>query len=92
MLIGLDFDQTFDKDPQMWRKFVDLAANYGHQVWIVTARTDNRENREVLEEFCAGLTVVFTNGSPKPWFIQNIFKRNVDVWIDDDPKRLIEGV
>lgn len=90
MRIGLDYDNTYSADPRLWRKFIDAARDYGHDVRIVTAR-DDRFDRTVdmvnLERWCQ---VVYTRGTAKRWFCQRFCDDFVpDIWIDDLPESIL---
>lgn len=90
MRIGLDYDNTYSADPRLWRKFIDAARDYGHDVRIVTAR-DDRFDRTVdmvaLERWCP---VIYTRGIAKRWFLEHFGGDFVaDVWIDDKPESIL---
>lgn len=39
MLIALDYDETYAKDPDFWLAFVQLCEQRGHTVVVATMRT-----------------------------------------------------
>lgn len=81
---ALDYDDTFDANPDMWYDLAHTMKAQGHSVIGVTLRnrgqliTDPRYN-----EVC--WMVVYCAGQAKRPFLQeqNI---HVDVWIDDKPE------
>lgn len=83
MRIALDYDGTFDRDPELWRQFTVLARSRGHEVFILTRRWQH--NRPVNEE---GMEVIYCEDR------QNIPKMLAhghdmpDVCIDDRPWEL----
>lgn len=85
---GLDFDNTYTRDPELWNGFIATVKARGHQVWIVTARRDTDENREIVQ--VPGCFVVFTGLQAK---LKHCEGRglNIDIWIDDDPHSITEG-
>lgn len=88
MRIAIDYDNTYDRNPAMWNRFITDAISQGCAVWIVSSRTDNEENREQLR--VKGCFLVLTSHSPKLWFCEQR-GLNIDVWIDDDPFSITEG-
>lgn len=86
MLISLDYDNTYTRDPQLWDQFIDLATQAGHTVICVTMRQNGGKlcfNR-VIELVC-------TAGKAKVEYCKS---RDilVDIWIDDQPHRLVTDV
>ncbi len=90
MRIALDFDNTYTADPELWDRFIEDAIDRGHEVWIVTARRNTEENREiVVVPKC--LVVIFTEGVSKIWHMDVKIGVTIDIWIDDDPRALVHG-
>lgn len=102
MLIALDFDGTFTRDPQGWRLFVEMMRERGHSFVCITGRSDiGWMAAEVVDALSFGSK----EGPIMPiLFCGNQWKRDVavkagfevDVWIDDCPsmieKQLILGM
>ena len=83
MIIGLDFDETFSKDPDLWNAFISLCQKRGHRVVITTMR--NIEHSARVYSTVKGLApddFFFTALHAKRAFTE---RRGVwvDVWIDD---------
>jgi isopentenyl diphosphate isomerase/L-lactate dehydrogenase-like FMN-dependent dehydrogenase len=80
MIVAMDYDDTFDKDPVMWGNCMTLMKAAGHTVLCVTMRYDTEEERIGMD-----VPVFYTGRRAKRAFMQraNIF---VDVWIDDNPE------
>jgi hypothetical protein len=93
MNIALDFDDTFTRDPDFWLKFVLLCRQSGHQIYCVTARDQNgsQEVYDELGQFIGKENCFFTNMSAKKSFMwrKGI---SIDVWIDDNPWYILNGV
>lgn len=83
LTIGLDYDDTFTADPDLWRQFISDAESRGHKVICVTARRTppdfSREPRlpSSMPIVCAG----------QQWKKHAAAKAGypVDIWIDDIP-------
>lgn len=88
--IGIDWDDTYTTDRWLWAMFCGLALDRGHRVWIVTARRNTEENREVVQG-PPGVPVAFTGLTPKQWYMEEKLGVKVDVWIDNDPETLVRG-
>lgn len=86
MVISLDFDETYTRDPIAWDQFISLMKSRGHTVYCVTLRSDNPcESTEVAMELNGKVDAIFfTNRTAKKEFMaaQGIW---IDVWIDDMP-------
>lgn len=89
MRIALDYDETYTLDPKFWDEFIQLAKNWGHVVSCVTGRVANEEN--VSQCQIPGIATYFTEGAAKQWFMESISVK-VDVWIDDDPRRITQAM
>ena len=88
MIISLDYDSTYTEDPEMWDEFIANAKKRGHKVVCVTARRETEENVEQCS--IPGVLTFFTALASKIGFME---KRGikVDVWIDDNPRVVVEG-
>jgi hypothetical protein len=93
MNIALDFDDTFTRDPEFWLKFVLLCRNHGHNIYCVTARSAQQADEvfDELGQFIGRDRCFFTDMQAKKPFM---FKQgiSIDVWIDDNPWFIINGV
>lgn len=90
MKIALDFDDTYTRDPQLWDMFIMHAQRYGHDIRIVTFRSDNGNNDDVIAVSNGwNIPVLFTGGVRKR---QYCYEQGfmVDVWIDDMPEIIVE--
>lgn len=86
MKIGLDYDETYTKDPILWAAFVALARAQGHEVRIVTARSPTEDKIEDVGD----IPVIYCDGVAKrfhcTWFANDRKGWIPDVWIDDKPQ------
>ena len=78
MIIALDYDGTYTRDPELWERFIDSAISSGHQISCVTMRYPQEEVR-------MRIPVVYTSRQAK----MLCFK--ADIWIDDNPHFLVMG-
>ena len=93
MNLALDYDNTYTRDPIFWNLVIDHAQNRGHKVYCITSRSpkDSAEVYDDLAKLIGKDACMFTNMSAKKTFA---FKNNVsiDVWIDDSPFFIENGV
>lgn len=79
MRIGLDYDETYTRDPELWNNFIDLCHLRGHEIMIVTFRGDDTPINHDLP-----IPVYYTAAHPKrDWM--NSLGIVIDIWIDDFP-------
>lgn len=92
MNIGMDFDDTFTRDPEGWATFMRLMAGRGHNVYITTWRCPGAEAAEVIASMAyyktcdAGIYCTSRKAKEKYMFEQGIC---IDVWIDDNPRAIL---
>lgn len=84
LTFGLDYDDTFTADPDLWRQFIATAQARGHAVVCVTARhTPPDFSREPRMPDSA--PIVCTGGQPYKKHAAAKAGFAVNVWIDDMP-------
>lgn len=92
MVIGLDYDDTFTRDPAGWTQFINLMTKRGHSVYIVTWRCEGGEILPVYADMqywkaeCEGIYPTGRKAKAKFMAEQGIL---VDVWIDDNPAAIL---
>lgn len=86
MLISLDYDDTFTRDPDFWRKVIALGEEHGHDFVCVTGRSDPPDFTREPE---IPIPIVCTGGLTK-YRIALRRGYKVDVWIDDLPGTIDE--
>lgn len=89
MNIAIDYDNTYTADPELFDSFIALAKARKHRVWIVSARRNTPENREIVN--VPDVLTVLTGLAAKQWYMEQCGVR-VDIWIDDDPKVITQGM
>lgn len=85
MKIGIDYDNTFSVDPEMFRKFIDLLQEHGHEAVIVTQRSHSYGNDDLLEDVQDKVEVVYAG---EQWKSSIAFEKGhyIHVWMDDNPQ------
>lgn len=92
MILGIDFDDTYTRDPSMWNQIAQFMLDRGHSVYIVSARHEHEmiEVKETIGQIIGEDNCIGTNGKPKKNYIwehhNNLF---IDVWIDDQPEAVV---
>lgn len=81
--IAVDFDETITADRELWRVFIDEAKARGHDVRIVTFRSDyypafNEDIYAFANEM--KVPIIFSSSRQK----RTAWK--ADIWIDDMPE------
>ena len=74
MIIALDYDGTYTRDPAMWNEFIKLAESAGHDVVIVTKRYNSEEieSPPAPVHYMSRRDKIHCQPSP-------------DIWIDNNP-------
>lgn len=85
MILGLDYDNTFTRDPEFWLGVVALAKSRSHLVFVVTMRHASTEGVPVMQALGHVADGIFFSGrkAKKPFMQEHGI--SVDVWIDDMP-------
>jgi len=80
MILSIDYDQTFSDYPEEFTILRELFQAKGHEVYIVTARDENKE--PIQEDLSAFDKVIYTAGKAKAAEVR------ADIYIDDSPVTL----
>ena len=96
MKIALDYDNTYTADPVLWNTFIQAAFQQGHQVFIVTARNEQLDKNETLQQLNdAGVRVIYCDGVAKKHIAvmisQHVPDFKIDIWIDDKPESIFQN-
>lgn len=85
IIFGLDYDNTYTEDVDLWEAFIADAKSRGHLVFIVTARgVDRPVEHKISAE------VVYCNAKAKKTACEEQGIPTPSIWIDDMPE-LIKG-
>ena len=92
MILSIDYDDTYTKDPLLWNWFIGTALERGHTVYCVSFRheTEMEEPRQTVGRLIGSANCFGTGGLGKQVFMDQ--KRiPVEVWIDDTPDSIVRG-
>lgn len=86
MLLALDYDETYTRDPAFWNSVIDLAKARGHLVICATMRNSNGWEAEEVRNALAHCVeaIIFTNRKAKHKAVYDAGYMS-SVWIDDNP-------
>lgn len=93
MNIGLDYDDTYTRDPDFWKLVISAAEFRGHKVYCITARSPS-QSQEVLDSIGKIIghdNCLFTNMRAKKKYAYGK-GISIDVWIDDLPVFVDTGI
>ncbi len=87
MLVALDYDETFTRDPSTWRQVISVLRAAGHKIVVVTLRDTSRNEAEpvLLALHDHVDAVFFTSRRAKAEYMFDHHQLFVHVWIDDNP-------
>jgi len=91
MIIALDYDDTYTRDPQMWDLLIATAKARGHTVICVTMRYP-QEGEQVLKALSGKVDdIIFTSRKAKYDYVTKTQGFVPSVWIDDSPWFIFNG-
>jgi ribonucleotide monophosphatase NagD (HAD superfamily) len=91
MNIALDFDGTYNQDPEAWSEVAFILNEWDHNVYILTNRPFHKRKdveEVVLQGPFQSSDIHFCGQEPK----RTVAKKNnldIDVWIDNNPESII---
>jgi hypothetical protein len=83
MIIAIDYDKTFSRDPRLFRAITGLIVDAGHLPICVTSRYPSEP---IIKDI--GLDIYYTSRQPKGVYMANQGVL-VDIWIDDNPASVL---
>lgn len=89
ILLALDYDDTYTRDPLFWRGVLDLVDNFGHDAVCITQRHPD-DGAEVLAELTGKVQeIIFTACFAKLPFAAaaGYFP---SIWVDDQPTFILK--
>ena len=89
MNFSLDYDGTYDADPEFWLQFVKDAQKNGDNVYVVTERSLD-ESEDIDPELVKLCHVIACNGAAKKDVTEQL-GIDIDIWIDNKPKRIYKS-
>lgn len=93
MKIALDYDGTYNKDREFWNEYLSLCEVRGHLVYVVTARSPEKDLIPVEKLPPPHLFegVIYCNGIAKRWHLHHHYDLDIDIWIDDRPDNIMNN-
>lgn len=94
MNLGLDYDDTYTKDPATWDAVLQIFRAAGHKVFVTTWRFDKDDMygnegaivRHDLTGKVDGFYFTGRQGKQRFMYAQGI---HIDIWIDDNPSAIL---
>lgn len=86
-IIAIDYDKTYDTNPEKWDKVIDILEEYGDEVIIVSSK-GAMEYYNIIGP--PGVDVYTTGGTAKKKYMKHLLGEKVDIWIDNNPKSIIK--
>lgn len=96
MNIGIDYDGTITRDPNLWMSIIKLMRVAGHNVYIVTARYPKTvldglridECYDINKELLDSVNGLYATSrtAKHPYMLSHGI--NIDIWIDDSPQTI----
>ena len=87
MILALDYDGTYTKDPVMWQAIIPVFRAAGHEVFCCTMRTP-KEVSSMDPNLLKHVQVITTSRAAKGPFMEAL-GIPVDIWIDDNPMFIV---
>jgi hypothetical protein len=93
MNIGLDFDDTYTRDPAAWNEFIHTFTARGHKIYCTTFRFPEQSQQvyDSLGKVIGNENCYFTSYTAKRKYMQTMGIM-IDVWIDDQPILIDAGI
>lgn len=86
MNIGLDYDDTYTRDPATWDVVIKALRDAGHNVYCTTWRSNSMSNLIELQTALGGkVNAIFCTGQQAKSAFMFEQRIRIDVWIDDMP-------
>lgn len=84
MLLALDYDETYTRDPIFWDAVIALATQRGHSVICATMRHEH-EGRDVVRDLDGKVEKIIFTGRKAKYGVVHRAGFMPSVWIDDTP-------
>jgi hypothetical protein len=85
MMLSIDYDDTYTRDPIFWDGVIALAINRGHSVICVTSR-DEYYRPEVEQALSGKVESIICTGGRNKHMAAYEAGYMPSVWIDDQPQ------
>lgn len=91
MNIGIDYDDTYTRHPEMWDKVIRDMRSFGHKVYLVTWRSE-AESAEIYRKLGDKLDGVYPSNRVGKFAYMYAMGIRIDVVIDDNPRAWIQDM
>jgi hypothetical protein len=90
MIISLDYDDTFTKDPDAWLEVANTLRAAGHTIYGITMRYPE-ETVGMSKKYLDACDKIFFTSRKAKWQYLTERGLDVDVWIDDSPHYILRS-
>ena len=90
MLLALDYDETYTRDPIFWDMVIELAKKRGHTFICATMRHEH-EGQEIIQDLQHKVEKIIFTGRKAKFAFVNEAGYYPSIWIDDMPHFLFQG-
>lgn len=90
MIISLDYDDTFTRDPHRWLAFANMMREGGHFIYGITMRRPD-ETAGMSEKYLQACDKIFFTSREAKWYFCERNGIKVDIWIDDSPHWILRS-
>ena len=90
MLIALDYDDTWTRDPDAWYAAMKIMKAAGHTIYGVTMRYPREATGMDMRYVDVCDKLLFTSREAK-WYYTRNKGILIDVWIDDSPHWILRS-
>jgi hypothetical protein len=90
MIIALDYDDTWTRDPDAWYQAAMIMKQAGHTIYGVTLRYPREASGMDMRYDKVCKEIIFTSREAK-WYYTRNRGILIDVWIDDSPHFILRG-
>ena len=88
MIVSLDYDETWTRDPEAWRRVADILKHAGHTVVGMTMRYPH-EMFDVDPRYLEACDEVHSTGREAKKEYADRNELRINVWIDDQPNFIL---
>lgn len=85
MNFAIDYDGTFNEDPEFFHDLIDLIEKHGHRAVLITQRPSEGRHDDIEEDVGERIEKIFAGDQWKDVKAEEKGWR-IDIWIDDDPQ------
>jgi hypothetical protein len=84
MMLALDYDETYTRDPAFWDAVIQMATQRGHSVICATMRYEH-EGQDVVRDLGNKVESIIFTGRKAKYGAVSSAGYVPHIWIDDNP-------